>query len=105
MWWGNNSNGSLIDKIIPRDPSNFNWSTIMFLAIVVFIYWCVVYKKDYKLLVAGISLYAVHWFYEIMNAIIGHISGYPLWAVTNDSTSFILLIGVSVELSFMFSID
>lgn len=102
--FGSWSNAGLIDQIIVRDPSNFNWTTIFFLAIVVFIYWDLYRKKEYKMLVAGISLYAVHWFYEIMNAVIAKTTGYPLWAVTNDSTSFILLIGVSVELSFMFSI-
>lgn len=94
----------LIKQIVVRSTDNFNWSTIFMLAIVVFIYWDVVYKKEYKMLIAGISLYSVHWLCEICNALIAKIFGYPLWAVTNDSTSYILLIGVSVELSFMFAI-
>jgi hypothetical protein len=63
-----------------------------------------IHKKEWKMVSAGISLYSVHWLCEICNALIAKIWGYPLWAVTNDSTSYILLIGVSVELSFMFSI-
>lgn len=102
--FGSWENANLIEEIVVRSPKYFNWTTIVFLAFVVFLYWDMYHKKEYKMLIAGISLYAVHWFYEIMNAVIAKITGYPLWACTNDSTSFILLIGVSVELSFMFSI-
>ena len=35
---------------------------------------------------------------------IAHIFGYPLWSVSNESTTFILLIGVCWELSMMFSL-
>lgn len=46
----------------------------------------------------------MHWLYEITNAIIQSQSGYALWTVSPESTSFILLIGVSWELSMMFAI-
>ena len=62
------------------------------------------HKKNYSAVFAGLALYGVHWLYEIANAIIAKASGYPLWAVSNDSTTFILLIGVSWELSMMFSL-
>ena len=39
-----------------------------------------------------------------MNAVICYITGYALWTVSPESTSFILLIGVSWELSMMFAI-
>ncbi|MFA6755361.1 MAG: hypothetical protein WCR97_02475 [Bacilli bacterium] len=102
--WGNPDNLEKIKEIIVRSPEYFNWSTIFFLAVVVLVYTILLKNKDYKSIIAGITLYSIHWFYEIMNAVIAKVSGAPLWAVTNDSTSFILLIGVSVELSFMFSL-
>ena len=61
-------------------------------------------RKNYKALAAGLALYMVHWFYEIMNAVICAATGYALWTVSPESTSFILLIGVSWELSMMFSV-
>ena len=103
-FWGNEANKSLVDKILVRDTSNFNWTFIFILAVVFFVYWSEMHKKDYKAVFAGLALYGVHWLYEIMNAIIGKASGYPLWAVSNQSTTFILLIGVSWELSMMFAI-
>ena len=102
--WGNPDNLEKIRSIIVRSPEYFNWSTIFLLCVVMLVYTILIKNKDYKALIAGITLYSIHWFYEIMNAVIYKVSGAPLWAVTNDSTSFILLVGVSVELSFMFSL-
>ena len=105
-FWGDGSSESkdFIRDIIVRDTNNFNWTFIFILAVVFYIYWTNIQKKKYDVLFAGIALYGVHWLYEIVNAIIAKASGYPLWAVSNESTTFILLIGVSWELSMMFSI-
>lgn len=102
--FGSWDNADKVKEIVVRSTANFNWSTIFFLAVVVFIYGALLRKKEYKLIVAGLSLYSVHWLCEICNAIIAKIWGYPLWACTNDSTSYLLLIGVSVELSMMFAL-
>ena len=106
MLFGDYSFASAADaaKGAVRDPSNFNWTTIAFLAVVVIIYINEYRQKNYKAIAAALALYSVHWFYEIMNAVICYFSGYALWTVSAESTSFILLIGVSVELSLMFSI-
>ena len=87
-----------------RTTANFNWTFIALLAFVVYVYANEIKKKNYKCIAAGLALYMVHWFYEIMNAVICAASGYALWTVSPGSTSFILLIGVSWELSMMFSI-
>ena len=91
-------------KAAVRDPSNFNWSFIAIFAFVVIIYVDEIHKKNYKAIAAALMLYSVHWLYEIANAVICHFSGYALWTVSPESTSFILLIGVSWELSMMFAI-
>ena len=105
-FWGDGSLDSmdLIKKIVVRDTSNFNWTFIFILAVVFYIYWSEMHKKNYEVVFAGLALYGVHWLYEIANAIIAKASGYPLWAVSNQSTTFILLIGVCWELSMMFAI-
>ena len=105
-FWGNGSDlsKSFVDAIQVRSTDNFNWTFIFILAVVFYVYWSEIHKKNYQAVFAGLALYGVHWLYEITNAIIGKISGYPLWSVSNDSTTFILLIGVSWELSMMFSL-
>ena len=105
-FWGDGSQKSmdLIKQIIVRDTSNFNWTFIFILAVVFYVYWSEIHKKHYEAVFAGLALYGVHWLYEIANAIIAKASGYPLWAVSNKSTTFILLIGVCWELSMMFAL-
>lgn len=93
-----------VKAVVPRSMENFDWTFIFILAVVFYVYWTEFKAKNWKGIIAGISLYSVHWLYEIMNAIIGHATGYPLWTVSNASSSFVLLIGVSWELSMMFSI-
>ncbi|MCL2494101.1 MAG: hypothetical protein FWE98_00405 [Oscillospiraceae bacterium] len=87
-----------------RSTANFHWTFIALLAFVVYIYATAIKNKNYKAIAAGLSLYMVHWFYEIMNAVIQSAAGYALWTVSPESTSFILLVGVSWELSMMFSV-
>ena len=105
-FWGDGSQQakSLVDSIIVRSTENFNWTFIFILAVVFYVYWSEIHKKNYEAIYAGLALYGVHWLYEIANAIIGHVFGYPLWSVSNQSTTFILLVGVCWELSMMFSL-
>ncbi len=106
VFWGTDANIPLADiaNQAIRSTANFNWTFIVLFAIVVYIYFTELKHKNYKGIVAALSLYGVHWLYEIANAIIQRATGYALWTVSPESTSFILLIGVSWELSMMFSI-
>lgn len=105
-FWGTGTDEAraLVDSIVVRSTENFNWTFIFILAVVFYIYWNEIRKKNWEVVYAGLALYGVHWLYEICNAVIGHFFGYPLWSVSNQSTTFILLIGVCWELSMMFSI-
>ena len=106
VFWGDGSQEAkaLVDAIRVRSTENFNWTFIFILAVVFYVYWTEIHQKNTEILCAGLALYGVHWLYEIGNAVIAHVFGYPLWSVSNDSTTFILLIGVCWELSMMFSI-
>jgi hypothetical protein len=88
---------------ILRDGSNFQWYVIPFLAFVVYVYLNEIGKRNWKGVAAGLSLYAVHWFFEIGNALVQRLSGHALWTVPGG-TSYLLLVGVGVELSLMFSV-
>ena len=106
QFWGTGSDEvkALVDAVNVRSTENFNWTFIFILAVVFYIYWTEISKKNFDVVCAGLALYGVHWLYEICNAIIDHVWGYPLWTVSNQSTTFVLLIGVCWELSMMFSI-
>jgi hypothetical protein len=88
---------------ILRKGDLFQWYVITLLALVMYIYANEISKKNWKGVAAGLALYSVHWFYEILNALIQHFSGHALWTVPTG-TAFLLLIGVGVELSFMFAV-
>ena len=105
-FWGDGSAEAMskVEEIMVRSTENFDWTFIFILAVVFYVYWTEIQKKNYDVIFAGLALYGVHWLYEIANAIIGHVTGYPLWAVSNQSTTYILLVGVCWELSMMFSI-
>ena len=106
MFFGNAIYKPLADmaKNAVRSTANFNWTFIALLAFVVYVYACEYKSKNFKGIAAGLALYMVHWLYEIANAVICAATGYALWTVSPQSTSFIILIGVSWELSMMFSI-
>lgn len=91
-------------KAAVRSVDNFDWTFIVLLALVINgVYLVQVQRKNWNGIAAALALYGVHWLYEIANAVIAHFSGYALWHVSPESTSFILLVGVSWELSLMFS--
>ncbi len=109
MLWGPNTAEAraIVDNALlhVRDTSNFDWTFIALLALVVIgCYIPRIRDKKWDSIGAALALYGIHWLCEITNAIICHFAGYGMWHVTPESTTFILLIGVSWELSMMFSI-
>ena len=86
-----------------RSGEPFQWYVITLLALVLYVYANEASKKNWKGIAAGLALYGVHWFYEILNGLVQHFSGPALWTVPTG-TAFLLLVGVGVELSLMFSI-
>lgn len=88
---------------ILRKGDNFQWYFIPLFAFAVYVYFTEIEKRNWKGVAAGLSLYATHWFFEILNALIQRFSGHALWTVPTG-TSFLLLVGVGWELSMMFAV-
>jgi hypothetical protein len=88
---------------ILRKGDAFQWYILPLFILVLYIYFSEVKQKNWKGIAAGLGLYMVHWLCEIINALIQHFSGHALWTVPGG-TAFLLLIGVGIELSLMFSI-
>jgi hypothetical protein len=89
---------------ILRSGNVFQWHIMTLLALIFYIYFSEIKAKNWRGIAAGLSLYMVHWLCEIINGLIQHFSGHALWTVPSG-TSFLLLIGVGIELSMMFSIS
>ena len=88
---------------ILRSGQNFNFYVIFLLVLVLFIYFSEIKKKNWNAIAAGLALYMVHWFAEIINALWQPLTGHALWTIPTG-TAFLILIGVGIELSLMFSI-
>ena len=88
---------------ILRNGDTFQWYVIPLLVIVLYIYANEYEKGNYRTIAGGLALYMVHWFVEIVNALIQHCSGHALWTVP-AGTAFEIMVGVGIEISLMFSI-
>jgi hypothetical protein len=99
----NHPEGTAMALSILRSGNTFQWYVITLLALTLYVYINEASQKNWKGIAAGLSLYMVHWFVEIINALIQHFSGHALWTVPTG-TAFLILVGVGVEISLMFSI-
>ena len=89
---------------ILRDHSQFQWYVISLLAIVTYIYSSEMYNKCFNAVFAGLAFWGADSINEIINSIFFHLNGRaPLWATPGD-TAYLVLIGLNIEIMFMFSI-
>jgi hypothetical protein len=89
---------------ILRDSSQFKWYTVTLLVLVMYVYSVEVERRRWDIVFAGLAFWLADWFNEVVNALILHFSDRaPLWAVTG-STSYLILIGLCIEICFMFAI-
>ncbi len=89
---------------ILRNASTFQWYVIPLFALVVFVYAGEVEKKNWSLVFAGLAFWGMDWFNEIWNGLVFHFNGYaPVWGAPGK-TAYLLLIGLNIEICFMFAI-
>lgn len=90
---------------ILRDGSQFQWYVIPLLAFTVYIYVVEVERKNWNLVFAGLAFWGMDWFNEIWNGLIFHFTQYaPAWGAPGD-TAFLILIGLNIEICFMFAVS
>jgi hypothetical protein len=88
-----------------RAPGHFNWSTVTLLGLVVYVYAVEVERSNWNAVLAGAAFWLMDWVNEIANALVLHFNGHaPLWTVTG-STSYLILIGLTIEISLLFAIS
>jgi hypothetical protein len=90
---------------ILRDPSQFQWYVIPLFALVVYVYAVEVERQRWDLIFAGLAFWGMDWFNEIWNGLVFHFTQYaPVWGAPGK-TAFLILIGLNIEIAFMFSIS
>jgi hypothetical protein len=89
---------------ILRDASLFQWYVIPLFALVVYVYSVEIERRNWNLVFAGLAFWGMDWINEIWNSLVLHFSGYaPMWGAPAD-TAFLILVGLNVEIMFMFAI-
>ena len=88
-----------------RAPGRFDWSTVTLLTLVIYVYAVEVERANWSAVLAGLAFWLMDWLNEIINALVLHFNGHAaLWTVTGRS-SFVILIGLTVEISLFFAIN
>jgi len=89
---------------ILRDGSQFQWYVIPLFAFVVYIYAVEIERRNWNLVFAGLAFWGMDWFNEIWNSLVLHYSGYaPMWAAPGK-TAYLILVGLNIEIMFMFAV-
>lgn len=89
---------------ILRDGSQFQWYVIPLFALVVYVYSVEIQKRDWNLVFAGLAYWGMDWFNEIWNGLVFHFTQHaPVWGAPGK-TAYLILIGLNIEICFMFAI-
>lgn len=91
--------------ILRHGSQTFQWYVIPLLAFVFYVYTVEVEKRNWSLVLAGLAFWSMDWLNEIVNALVFHFTNYaPIWA-TPGRTAFLILIGLNLEICFMFAVS
>ena len=89
---------------ILRDSSQYQWYVITLFALIVYVYAVEVEKRNWNLVFAGLAFWGMDWFNEIWNGLVFHFTQYaPVWGAPGK-TAYLILIGLNIEICFMFAI-
>lgn len=87
-----------------RNPHLFKWYAITLLAFVIYAYVNEVERSRWDIVAAGLAVWLADWFNEIVNALVLHVSDRAALWTTTGLTAYQFLIGLNVEIMFMFAL-
>ena len=87
-----------------RDPHLFKWYAVALLAFVIYAYANEVERNRWDVIAAGLAVWLADWFNEIVNALVLQATNRAALWTTTGPTAYQLLIGLNVEIMFMFAI-
>jgi hypothetical protein len=89
---------------ILRNGSLFQWYVIPIFALVVYVYSVEIERRNWNLVFAGLAFWGMDWINEIWNSLVLHFTGFaPVWGAPGK-TAFLILVGLNIEIMFMFAI-
>src|SRR3974390_364532 len=89
---------------ILRSGATFQWYVIPLLAIAVYVYAVEIERRNWRAVFAGLAFWCMDWFNEIANGLVLHFTNHaPIWGAPRQ-TALLVLVGLNVEIMFMFAI-
>jgi hypothetical protein len=87
-----------------RNPDVFGWYVVTLLVLVMYVYANEVQHRRWSVIFAGVAFWLADWINEIANSLVLHFSDRAaIWTVTGE-TAYLVLIGLSIEISMMFAL-
>lgn len=91
-------------QVLVRDPSHFQWYVIPLLLIVIYLYGEHAAARRWNVVLAGVAFWLMDWINEIWNGLLFHFFGFaPAWS-TPGGSAYVILIGLNIEITFMFAV-
>src|SRR3972149_7651101 len=90
---------------ILRDADLFQWYVVPLFALVVYVYAVEVERRNWSIVFAGLAFYGMDLFNETWNALVLHFTDRSAVWTTPGDTAYLILIGLTIEISFMFAIS
>jgi len=91
--------------ILRQGNQTFQWYVVPLLAFVFYVYTVEAEKRNFNLILAGLAFWGMDWLNEIINGLVFHFTNYaPIWGAPGR-TAFLILIGLNIEICFMFAVS
>jgi hypothetical protein len=77
---------------------------IPLLLVVISVYQVQISKKNWSVVLGGLALWECDWFNEIWNGLVFYFTQFaPVWDAPWGDTAYLILIGLNIEIRFMFA--
>jgi hypothetical protein len=92
-------------EILRKGSETFQWYVIPLLAFVFYVYTMEAEKRNWNLVLAGLAFWGMDWINEIVNSLVLKFTGFaPIWGAPGD-TAYLILVGLNIEIMFMFAVS
>jgi hypothetical protein len=98
------TDASLQALSVLRSTDNMQWYVVPLLVSVVYIYFVEVEKKNWSPVLLGLAFWATEFIWEILNALLLHITDYSALWTTPGKSAFVIYAGLNIEISFFFAV-
>jgi hypothetical protein len=89
---------------ILRDTSLFQWYVVPLFAIAVYVYAVEIERRNWSIVFAGLAFFGMDVFNETWNALVLHFTDRSAVWTTPGDTAYLILVGLTIEISFMFAV-